>query len=50
MSRGDGNIGEDILENLKTIKDIPKKIISNKIPNLLEVRCEVYIGKRFPQN
>tara|TARA_B100001248_G_C27393782_1_gene464119 strand:- start:19 stop:2052 length:2034 start_codon:yes stop_codon:yes gene_type:complete len=46
MSRGDGNIGEDILENLKTIKDIPKKIISNKIPNLLEVRCEVYIGKK----
>ena len=46
MSRGDGNIGEDILENLKTIKDIPKKIKSNKIPNLLEVRCEIYIGKK----
>ena len=46
LSRGDGYTGEDILENLKTIKEIPKKIISNKIPNLLEIRCEIYIGKK----
>ena len=38
--------GEDILENLKTIKEIPKKIISNNIPKLLEIRCEIYIGKK----
>ena len=46
MSRGDGYIGEDILENLKTITDIPKKINSRKIPDLLEIRCEIYIGKK----
>jgi len=46
MSRGDGYIGEDILENLKTIKDIPKKINSKKIPDLIEIRCEIYIGKK----
>ncbi len=46
LSRGDGVTGEDILENLKTIKDIPKKILSRNIPKLLEVRCEVYIGKK----
>ena len=46
LSRGDGYIGEDILENLKTIREIPLKIDSNKFPNLFEVRCEVYIGKK----
>ena len=46
LSRGDGIIGEDILENLKTISQIPKKISSEDLPNLLEVRCEIYIGKK----
>ena len=45
LSRGDGAVGEDILNNLKTISKIPKKIISKSVPNLLEVRCEIYIGK-----
>ena len=46
LSRGDGVIGEDILENLKTIKDLPKKIAGKDIPNILEIRCEIYIGKK----
>tara|TARA_B100000767_G_scaffold271581_1_gene297497 strand:- start:1736 stop:3769 length:2034 start_codon:yes stop_codon:yes gene_type:complete len=46
LSRGDGTTGEDILENLKTISSIPKKINSIDIPNLLEIRCEIYIGKK----
>ena len=45
LSRGDGIIGEDILENLKTIKNIPKKINAKDPPGLLEVRCEIFIGK-----
>ena len=46
LSRGDGIIGEDILNNLKTIKTIPIKINSDNPPELLEIRCEVYIGKK----
>ncbi len=46
LSRGDGIIGEDILDNLKTIKSIPKKINSKNIPNLIEIRCEIYISKK----
>ncbi len=46
LSRGDGATGEDILENLKTIKSIPKKINSKEVPRLLEIRCEIFIGKK----
>ncbi len=46
LSRGDGIIGEDILENLKTINEIPKKILSIDVPDLLEIRCEVFISKK----
>ena len=46
LSRGDGLTGEDILENLKTIKGLPKKILSNEVPDLLEIRCEVFISKK----
>ncbi len=45
LSRGDGFTGENILENLKTITSIPKKIDTKNLPELLEIRCEIFIGK-----
>ena len=42
-TRGNGLVGEDITENLKTIKNIPKKL---KEPIDIIVRGEVFIGKK----
>ena len=46
LSRGDGLTGENILENLKTISTIPRKIDFKNLPDLLEIRCEIYLGKK----
>ncbi len=44
LSRGDGVYGENITENLITIKEIPKSL--PKAPKIIEIRGEVYIGKK----
>ena len=43
LSRGDGKEGEDITANLKTIKDIPKKINFKNFPEEIDIRGEVFI-------
>ena len=43
LSRGDGKEGEEITENLKTIKDIPKKISHKDFPEEIDIRGEVFI-------
>ena len=43
LSRGDGTEGEDITENLKTIKDIPLKIDKRNFPDEIDIRGEVFI-------
>ena len=43
LSRGDGNEGEDITNNLMTIGDIPKQINSKDFPKEIDIRGEVFI-------
>ncbi|ENV47515.1 DNA ligase [Acinetobacter brisouii CIP 110357] len=47
VTRGDGETGEDITQNVKTIRNLPKFLYSTdiKIPELLEVRGEVLMPK-----
>ncbi|MER8210478.1 NAD-dependent DNA ligase LigA [Acinetobacter baumannii] len=47
VTRGDGETGEDITQNVKTIRNLPKVLHSEKyeIPRLLEVRGEVLMPK-----
>jgi len=43
LSRGDGTEGEDITQNLKTIKDIPLEMIKKNFPEEIDIRGEVFI-------
>ena len=43
LSRGDGTLGEDITENLKTIKDRPHLIKDSNFPKDIDIRGEVFI-------
>ena len=43
LSRGDGTEGEDITQNLKTINDIPLKIVAKNFPKQIDIRGEVFI-------
>ena len=43
-TRGDGKIGEDVTANIKTIKDVPHKLLC-PVKGILEIRGEVFIKK-----
>lgn len=45
-TRGDGQIGENVTKNIKTIKSIPLKLFGNKPPKIVEVRGEIFISKK----
>lgn len=43
-TRGDGNIGEEVTENCRTIQSLPLRLKGENIPSFLEVRGEVYMS------
>lgn len=47
-TRGDGYVGEDVTENIRTIRSLPLRLLESDlpIPSLLEVRGEVYMSKK----
>lgn len=44
-TRGDGTTGDDITQNVRTIRNVPAQL-RGKAPDLLEVRGEIYMDKR----
>ncbi|MCQ3830502.1 NAD-dependent DNA ligase LigA [Microbulbifer elongatus] len=44
-TRGDGTVGEDITQNVRTIYSVPLKLLAEDVPQVLEVRGEIYMPK-----
>src|ERR1700716_1336915 len=44
-TRGDGTVGDDITQNIRTIRSVPEQL-RGKAPKVLEVRGEVYMDKK----
>lgn len=43
-TRGDGRVGEDVTANVRTIEAIPTRLHGDEVPELLEVRGEVFMS------
>lgn len=46
VTRGDGLVGEDVTLNVRTIENVPLRIVADEVPDEVEVRGEIVIFKR----
>lgn len=44
-TRGDGRIGEDVTANLRTLREVPLALMGEGVPEVIEIRGEVYMTK-----
>jgi len=44
-TRGNGTEGEDVTANIKTLRDVPQKLKGSNVPEICEIRGEVYMTK-----
>jgi DNA ligase (NAD+) len=44
-TRGDGTVGEDVTENVRTIQSVPLKLIGDNVPDVVEIRGEIVMPK-----
>src|SRR5262249_42679759 len=44
-TRGDGSVGEDVTANVRTLEDVPQELRGKGVPEICEVRGEVYMTK-----
>lgn len=45
LTRGDGDKGDDVTDNLRTVRGLPLRLVGDKVPAELEVRGEVYMTR-----
>ncbi|MFC6705883.1 NAD-dependent DNA ligase LigA [Flexivirga alba] len=44
VTRGDGTTGEDVTSNVRTVQGIPHRLSGDNVPELVEVRGEIFMG------
>lgn len=44
-TRGDGEVGEDVTQNIRTMRSVPLSLTGGSVPGLIEIRGEVYMER-----